>query len=73
MARKRYGCFANRERDEAGQVMMITGDNKLTAEAISRKIGLFSEGESLKGKSFTGREFSVLTPDQQRLTLEVSP
>lgn len=51
---------------------MITGDNKLTAEAISRKIGLFSEEESLKGKSFTGREYSVLTPDQQRATLEVS-
>eukprot|EP00884_Botryococcus_braunii_P010612 jgi/Botrbrau1/19552/Bobra.0035s0044.1 len=52
------------------RVVMITGDNKLTAEAICRKIGLFSETDSLEGKSFTGREFSVLTPDQQRSTLQ---
>lgn len=45
--------------------MVITGDNKSTAEAICREIKLFSKGEDLKGRSFTGKEFIALSPSQQ--------
>ncbi|XP_044501684.1 calcium-transporting ATPase, endoplasmic reticulum-type [Mangifera indica] len=47
------------------KVMVITGDNKSTAEAICREIKLFSEGEDLRGRSFTGKEFIALPPAQQ--------
>ncbi|MBA0589744.1 hypothetical protein Gorai_018476 [Gossypium raimondii] len=51
------------------RVMVITGDNKSTAEAICREIKLFSDGEDLRGKSFTGKEFMALSPSQQIETL----
>ncbi|XP_002974128.2 calcium-transporting ATPase, endoplasmic reticulum-type [Selaginella moellendorffii] len=55
---------------EAGiQVMVITGDNKKTAEAICRDIGIFYSGENLSGKSFTGRDFLSLPDDQRRKVL----
>ena len=50
---------------------MITGDNKLTAEAICRKIGTFGEDESLEGKSMTGRAFVELSATERRRVLEV--
>ena len=48
------------------RVIVITGDNKVTAEAICRKIGVFRQDEIIEGKSFTGDEFSRLTDAEQR-------
>lgn len=54
------------------QVVVITGDNKLTAEAICRKIGVFGEDEEdLEGKSLTGREFVELPLERRKAILEV--
>lgn len=44
------------------RVVVITGDNKLTAEAICRSIGVFEEGQALEGSSLTGLAFAAL-PD----------
>lgn len=48
------------------KVLVITGDYKSTAEAICKEIGLFHQGEDLRGKSFTGKEFMGLSPLQQK-------
>ncbi|VAH89543.1 unnamed protein product [Triticum turgidum subsp. durum] len=48
------------------RVMVITGDNKETAEAICREIGVFGPSENISSKSFAGKEFMAL-PDRKKI------
>jgi len=48
------------------RVVVITGDNKDTAEAICRSIGIFGEEESVEGLSFTGAEFDSMGLEERR-------
>lgn len=53
-------------RDAGIRVIMITGDNKGTAIAICRRIGIFSESEEVVDRAYTGREFDDLPLPEQR-------
>ena len=54
------------------QVVVITGDNKLTAEAICRKVGVFAVDDDLRGKSITGVEFSKMSMADRRAFLDTT-
>ncbi|EPS61486.1 hypothetical protein M569_13311, partial [Genlisea aurea] len=48
------------------RVMVITGDNKETAEAICREIGVFRHHEDISSRSLTGKDFTELSSHDQK-------
>ena len=47
------------------RVIVITGDNQLTANAICLDIGIFEKAGDATKRSFTGREFASMTLPKQ--------
>eukprot|EP00052_Salpingoeca_macrocollata_P007132 m.57905 g.57905 ORF g.57905 m.57905 type:complete len:1040 (-) comp15851_c0_seq1:45-3164(-) len=48
------------------RVIVITGDNKETAVAICRRIGVFTEDEDTSTMAFTGAEFDAMSDENKR-------
>ncbi|XP_048613835.1 calcium-transporting ATPase 4, endoplasmic reticulum-type-like [Brassica napus] len=49
------------------RVMVITEDNKSTAESICREIGVFEAGEDISSRSLTGKEFMDVKDQKNHL------
>ncbi|WFC98429.1 P-type Ca(2+) transporter [Malassezia yamatoensis] len=47
------------------RIVVITGDNQHTAEAICRQIGLFDGIDDLRALSFTGRDLDLMSEKQK--------
>ncbi|RRT80080.1 hypothetical protein BHM03_00010544 [Ensete ventricosum] len=54
------------------RVMVITGDNKETAEAICRDIGVFTPDEEIHSKSLTGKGFMSMSSSDKKTLLRQS-
>ncbi|ONI33387.1 hypothetical protein PRUPE_1G421100 [Prunus persica] len=52
------------------RVIVVTGDNKTTAESLCRKIGAFDHLADLAGHSYTATEFEELPALQKTLALQ---
>ena len=52
--------------------MVITGDNKETAEAICRDIGVFTPDEEIHSKSLTGKGFMSMSSSDKKTLLRQS-
>ncbi|XP_062078284.1 calcium-transporting ATPase 3, endoplasmic reticulum-type [Humulus lupulus] len=52
------------------RVIVVTGDNKSTAESLYCKIGAFDDMVDFVGRSYTASEFEELPPLQQTLALQ---
>lgn len=52
------------------RVMVITGDNKLTAEAVCRDIGVFTPSQNINTRSMTGTEFVSMSVAEQQEVME---
>ncbi|XP_074564947.1 calcium-transporting ATPase 4, endoplasmic reticulum-type-like [Curcuma longa] len=51
------------------RVMVITGDNKETAEAICCDIGVFRPEDNIHSKSFIGKEFMSMSSNEKKAIL----
>ena len=49
------------------RIIVITGDNKETAEAICREIGVFKQDEDIQSKSLSGKEFMSISNKKEYL------
>jgi len=52
------------------RVMVITGDNKLTAEAVCRDVGVFTPSQNISTRSMTGTEFVSMSISEQQEVME---